>query len=96
MHASEVLWEKWQEQVKGLFPKLHGHQQKQLALTVAGMVISGCGVLQRMAEHIQQQGWSQAKMSSIERRLERFLANDQVVVSELWKAFLGRQGKSED
>jgi Transposase DDE domain len=90
MHASEVLWEKWQEQVKGLFPKLHGHQQKQLALTVAGMVISGCGVLQRIGEHIQQQGWSQAKMSSIERRLERFLANDQVVVSELWKAFLGQ------
>ena len=81
MDASQVLWEKWQEQVKGLFPKLHGHQQKLLALIVAGMVDSGCAVLQRVAEDIQQQGWSEAKMSSIERRLERFVANDQVVVS---------------
>jgi hypothetical protein len=89
MDASQVLWEKWQEQVKGLFPKLHGHQQKQLALMVAGMVVSGCGVLQRVAEDIQRQGWSQAKMSSIERRLERFVANEQIVVSTLWNTFLG-------
>ncbi len=90
MDASQVLWEKWQEQVKGLFPKRHGHQQKLLALMVAGMVVSGCGVLQRVAETIQQQGWSQAKMSSIERRLERFLAHDQLVVSELWNTFLSQ------
>lgn len=89
MDASQLLWEKWHEQVKGLFPNLHGHQQKLLALIVAGMVVSGCGVLQRVAEDIQQQGWSQAKMSSIERRLERFLANDQVRVSQLWNTFLG-------
>lgn len=90
MDASQVLWEKWQEQVKGLFPKLHGHQQKQLALMVAGMVVSGCGVLQRVAEDIQRQGWSEAKMSSIERRLSRFVANEQIVVSTLWKTFLGQ------
>jgi hypothetical protein len=89
MDASQVFWEKWQEQVKGLFPKLHGHQQKQLALMVAGMVVSGCGVRQRVAEDIQQQGWSQAKMSSIERRLSRFVANEHIVVSTLWKTFLG-------
>src|SRR5436309_2523521 len=56
---------------------------------VAGMVVSGGAVLQRMAETIQQQGWSQAKMSSIERRLSRFLANEQVEVTAIWKAFLG-------
>ena len=89
MDASQVLWEKWHEQVKGLFPTLHGHQQKLLAFMVAGMVVSGGAVLQRMAETIQQQGWSQAKMSSIERRLERFLANEQVEVTTIWKAFLG-------
>ena len=54
MDASQVFWEKWQEQVKGLFPKRHGHQQKQLALMVAGIVVSGCAVLQRVAETIQQ------------------------------------------
>src|SRR5256885_12195092 len=85
MDASQVLWEKWQEQVKGLWPQLHGHQQKLLALVVAGMVVSGCAVLQRVAEEIQQQGWSEAKMSSIQRRLERFLANDQVRVTDIWK-----------
>src|SRR5947209_9170085 len=90
MDASQVLWEKWQEQVKGLFPKLHGHQQKLLALMVAGIVVSGCAVLQRVAEDIQQQGWSEAKMTSIERRLERFLANDQLRVSQLWNTFLGQ------
>src|SRR6266700_2270222 len=54
-----------------------------------GERVSGGAVLQRMAETIQQQGWSQAKMSSIERRLERFLANEQVEVRTIWKAFLG-------
>jgi hypothetical protein len=60
-----------------------------LALIVAGMVISGCAVLQRVAEEIQLQGWSEAKMSSIERRLERFVANPQLVVNDIWKGFLG-------
>ena len=90
MDASQVLWETWQEQVKGLWPQLHGHQQKGLALLVAGMVISGCAVLQRVAEDIQQQGWSEAKMSSIQRRLERFVANKEVVVTDIWKAFLAQ------
>ncbi len=90
MDASQVVWEKWHEQVKGLFPTLHGHQQKLLALIVAGMVVSGCAVLQRVAEDIQQQGWSEAKMSSIERRLERFLANEQGEVNAVWETFLGQ------
>src|SRR5947209_11355790 len=90
MDASQVVWEKWQEQVKGLFPTFHGHQQKGLALIVAGRVISGCAVLQRVAEDIQQQGWSEAKMSSIQRRLERFVANEQVEVNAVWETFLGQ------
>ncbi len=89
MDASQVVWEKWHEQVKGLFSGLHGHQQKMLAWLVAGMVVSGCAVLQRVAEEIQQQGWSEAKMSSIERRLERFVANEPIVVNEIWNAFPG-------
>jgi hypothetical protein len=31
-----------------------------------------------VAEDIQRQGWSEAKMSSIERRLERFVAKEGV------------------
>lgn len=90
MDASQVVWKKWEAQVKELFPTLHGHQHKLLALIVAGMVVSGCAVLQRVAEAIQLQGWSEAKMSSIERRLERFLANDQLIVRSMWQAFLGQ------
>src|SRR5947209_10235001 len=54
------------------------------------MVSSGCAVLQRVAEEIQQQGWSEAKMSSIQRRLERFVANKEVVVTDIWQAFLAQ------
>jgi hypothetical protein len=53
------------------------------------MVGSGGAVLQRLAQTIEQQGGSQAKMSSLERRLERFVANEQVEVTPIWKAFLG-------
>ena len=90
MDASQLVWEKWHQQVKELFPMLHGHQQKLFALLVLGMVGSGCAVLQRVAENIQQHGWSEAKMSSIERRLERFLANEQIEVHTIWKAFLSQ------
>src|SRR2546421_11511887 len=89
MDASQVLWEKWHEQVKGLFPTLHGHQQKVLALIVAGMVVSGCAVLQRVAEDIQQQGWREAKMSSIERRVGRFVGNEEVGGDGVWGGVLG-------
>jgi hypothetical protein len=57
--------------VKGLFPDLHGHQQKTLAVFVIGMVLSGCAVLQRVAEELSLRGINPAKMTSIERRLAR-------------------------
>jgi hypothetical protein len=44
----------------------------------------------RVAEDIQQQGSRLAKMSSIEGRLERFLANEQVEVDAVWETFLGQ------
>jgi hypothetical protein len=88
MDASTVLWEKWHEQVKGLLPGVHGHQKKTLALLVLGMVVSGSAVLQRVAESLQERGFSQAKMSSIERRLARFVANERVVVQKIWKRFV--------
>jgi hypothetical protein len=70
MDAPTLLWEAWREQVKQLFPSLHGHQQKTLAWMVLGAVLSGSAVLQRMAEGLY--GISAAKMPSIERRLARF------------------------
>ena len=88
MDASITLWENWHEQVKELLPGVHGHQKKALALCVLGMVLSQSAVLQRMAEEIALYGISEAKMPSIERRLARFVANERVQVSTIWKQFL--------
>jgi Transposase DDE domain len=90
MDASALLWERWKMQVKELFPKIHGHQKKTLALCVMGIVLAGSAVLQRMAEGISLQGINPAKMTSIERRLARFIANDRVVVSQIWQDFLSQ------
>jgi hypothetical protein len=82
-----------------LFPKVHGHQKKTLALFVIGIVLAGNAVLQRVAESLSLQGMTLAKMTSIERRLARFIANDRIVVSQIWEDFLSQvlpfwQGKS--
>jgi hypothetical protein len=99
MEASSILWEKWQEQVKELLPEVHGHQKKSLALSVIGIVLAKSAVLQRMAERVYLQGISAAKMPSIERRFARFVANERICVSDLWKQFLAQilpywQGKA--
>ena len=90
MQASQTLWEKWQEQVKQLLPGLHGHQQKGLALLVLGIVLSGTAVLQGIAESLFLEGISAAKMTSIERRLARLVANERIVVTQVWKEFIGQ------
>lgn len=86
--SAKKLWHKWQEQVKLILPSIHGHRTKALALLVFGIVLSGSAVLQRIAESFRLYGVSEAKMSSIERRLARFVANESVVVTEIWNQFL--------
>ncbi len=88
MEASTILWEKWQEQVKDLLPSIHGHQKKTLALSVLGIVLSKSAVFQRMAESVYLQGISQAKMTSIERRFARFVANERLDVRSIWTELL--------
>jgi len=88
MDASKLLWKQWHGQVKQLLSGLHGHQQKVLGLCVLGIIVSGSAVLQRIAEGLAEYGLSQAKMPSIERRLARFIANQRIVVSDVWKQFL--------
>lgn len=90
MEASSTLWEKWQEQVNDLLPEIHGHQKKSLALSVIGIVLAKSAVLQRMAESVYLQGISTAKMPSIERRFARFVANQRIQVSDIWKQFLAQ------
>jgi hypothetical protein len=88
MEAPTLLLKQWTHQVKELFPKLHGHQQKSLAFAVLGMVLAGHAVLQKMAEEMSLQELSEAKMPSIERRMPRLIANERIDVSLCWKAFL--------
>lgn len=88
MEAPTLLLKQWTQQVKELFPKLHGHQQKSLAFAVLGMVLAGHAVLQKMAEEMSLQEMSEAKMPSIERRLQRLIANERIDVLLCWKAFL--------
>jgi Transposase DDE domain len=90
MDASALLWKHWHKQVKDLFGKMHGHQQKTLAFFVMGIVLSGTAVLQRMAERLSEHGISEANMPSIERRLARFIANDRIVVEDVWKQFVAQ------
>ncbi len=61
---------------------------KTLAFFVIGIVLSGSAVLQRVAESLSLQGINPAKMTSIERRLARFLAHDRVVVTKIWDDFV--------
>src|SRR5713226_7747552 len=88
MEASITLWEQWQEQLNDLLPEVQKPQKKALALSVLGIVLSGSAVLPRMAESLYFQGISPAKMPSIERRLARFVANERIEVSTIWKQFL--------
>jgi Transposase DDE domain len=76
----------WHEQVKEFFTNLHGHQSKVLAMFVWGAIQAQSIVLQRVAEALLAE--SKAKCPSIERRLQRFLANDRVEVEETWELFL--------
>ncbi len=90
MDTTKRLWMVWHEQLKELLPGIHGHQKKTLALFVLGMVLSGCAGLQRLAETLHERGLSEAKMSSIERRFARFIANERIVVPVIWKLFLAQ------
>ncbi len=44
--------------------------------------------MQRVAETLYERGLSEAKMTSIERRLARFIGNSRIMVPLIWKLFL--------
>src|SRR5579875_2727211 len=90
MDAPGVLWTNWHEQLKDLLTGIHGHQKKTLAFFVLGIVLSGCAVMQRVAETLSERGLSEANMSSIERRFARFLAHERIVVPLIWELFLAQ------
>lgn len=85
---SSVLCQVWQKQVQEFFTQLHGHQSKTLAWFVLGAIRAQSLVLPHIAEALLAE--SEAKASSIERRLERFLSNPRIDVEQTWEELLAQ------
>ena len=88
MKASLYLWRQWSAQVRQLLPDVHGHRTKSLAFFVFGLVLAGKARLPVIAEELLR--ISSASTPSIERRLQRFLANEHVAVVPIWTSLLAR------
>lgn len=86
MNAFSPLCAVWHQQVKEFFRRLHGHQSKGLALFVWGAIKAKSIVLAQVAEELLPE--SEAKVSSIERRLQRFVSNERIQVEQVWQDFL--------
>jgi Transposase DDE domain len=86
MNAFNPLCKVWHEHVKEFFTQLHGHQSKTLALFVLGAIKAKSIVIPLVAEELLAE--SDAKASSIERRLERFLSNDRIDTEKTWNTVL--------
>ncbi len=82
------LCSQWHGQVKRFLTMVHGHQKKVLALFVLGAIKAESIVVQRVAEELLEE--SDAKVPSIERRLQRFLSNERIEVEEIWDPFLAQ------
>jgi hypothetical protein len=78
----------WQNHVKEFFTQLHGHQSKTLALFILGAIKAKSIVIPLVAEELLAE--SEAKASSIERRLERFLSNERIDTERTWNALLAQ------
>jgi hypothetical protein len=87
MNASEGLWRQWSGQLRAFLPDVHGHRSKTLAFFVLGVMLAGTTRLPRVAEALV--GVSAATTPSIERRLSRCLANQQIIVVPLWTRLIG-------
>lgn len=88
MTAFSPLCTAWHQHVKEFFTGLHGHQSKTLAFFVLGAIKAKSIVVQRVAEELLAE--SDAKATSIERRLERFLSNARIDTVETWDDFLSQ------
>jgi len=86
MNALSPLCRVWHEQVKAFFTQLHGHQSKTLAMFVLGAIKAKSIVIPVVAEELLAE--SDAKASSIERRLERFLSNDRINIEKTCNTLL--------
>ena len=88
MNPFEVVLAHWHKQVKELFPQLHSYQQETLAYCVQGIVQTGSAVMQRVTETMTEYLDSETKMTSHERRMQRFAENERIDVDKCWEMFL--------
>jgi hypothetical protein len=87
MNAPERLWRQWSDQLRAVWPALHGHRSKTLAFFVLGVVLAATARLPRVAEALG--GLSAATTPSIARRLARLLATTPVRVLPVWTRLVG-------
>lgn len=88
MNPFEIVLTHWQKQVKELFPRLHSYQQETLAYCVQGIVQTGTAVMQQVAETMTEYLDNETKMTSHEKRMQRFTENERIDVDICWKTFL--------
>lgn len=78
---NSILLYQWSEAIDKRFPKMGRWQKQMLAQFSYGMVLAESCRLKVVAKHLT----GRANASSMERRLQRWLANDRVVMRELFK-----------
>ncbi len=80
MNALSML-RNWRRQVQDdLLPDLHGHQSKAMADLSFAMTLAQHCQAGKLAVFVP----NQARPASVERRVERFLANDRIDPEEVW------------
>jgi hypothetical protein len=81
---SAVLYQ-WSEMIDKLFPNLGRWQKLTLALFSYGVVLSRSCTLSTVCRHLS----GQADNGSLERRLQRWLANERLVLQPLFGLWIG-------
>jgi hypothetical protein len=84
MTTRERWWQNWRAQLRGMLPGVRATRVDGLALLVVGLLLAKHVALTRMAEAVPMA----ADDPSIERRLRRWVANDDVEADVIWAQLL--------
>ena len=88
MDASDLLLTQWVRQVKQIWSEMHQYRQESFALAIFGIVLAGQAVMQRVAEILHERLSNPSKVTSYERRLQRLIDNEDLLVNPTWERFL--------
>jgi hypothetical protein len=84
MATHRRLWHSWRRQLRQLLPDIRKTRVDGLALLVLGLIWSGQVALTQIAAALPLA----VDDASTERRLRRWVANEQVAVAAIWRALL--------